>query len=564
MRNFHDFELLREVGQGTTSRVYEAHKPSSITGEKVALKIFPKALWNEEAFRNRRKAEFDELSKFQHTNIVPLKDFITFEDQAAFVMKFVDGESLETVQGRLPFVLPEISLAIVYLVLDALHAAHSRGILHRDLKPANILISKDGEVFVTDFGHARFLNAPSATLAGSIVGSPEFMSPEQAQGGTVKASSDLFSITSVLYFLVTGTKAFARETLIETLKSVTEAKFEAPQQRNPKISATFSRILQKGLARNPEDRYASANEFQNAIFTYFKTLGLVKNSPTEIADLVKSYFKNPSASVWHCFAIIKDKLIDLLETNIASQTMGDSWEIIAHLSLVAPESPDVERLTNLLINLTQANSTPTPPTPPPPPKRSLSPVNSPRSSTFVRYLWITLSSVSLIAFGALLSQLNFFGAESTPLATSANQAQAPVATPTPAPTPAPVAIPVQETETEIAKTAAPIPAVVKPQVKKPVVKPKKEIAKVDPKTGQIPVNLPREKLSPEKAFLQSIECDVPEDVLVTWNGHILGYGKQVFKEYTGTYVLKLEKDNQPPIIQNIQVTQKQPVVIKAR
>jgi serine/threonine protein kinase len=207
------------------------------------------------------------------SGLVKIRDFLQSNWHSVLVMDYVDGPTLSEFQQQLPYVLPEISVLVVIEVLKTLEKVHERGIIHRDIKPSNIMVSSKCEILLTDFGLAKWNDASSHTNHGSILGSPEFMSPEQAQGEVVNKKSDLFSLASVIYFLTTGTKAFYKSSPLATLASVVKGDFENPSLRNPKISPKLSKLMCKALSVSPQDRFANALEFREALQNYLREIG---------------------------------------------------------------------------------------------------------------------------------------------------------------------------------------------------------------------------------------------------------------------------------------------------
>ena len=338
MRELGDFALERQLGRWATAQVYLA-RPKNGMDNAVALKIFHPGLWDREELKRRAVAEFHAVSVLKHPNIVQMIEPFWDLDPPAVALEFIDGVSLEEFQPRLPYILPEVAVLVLIEVLSALEHAHAAGIIHRDLKPANILVSNTGRVCVSDFGLAKMTDASRLTLSGTILGSPDFMSPEQARGDVTSPRSDLFSAAAVLYFLITGTRPFSRHSPLATLAAVCESQAEPAQRRNPKLSAELAGIIRRGFSKKPEDRFGSAAEFKKALSDYLCGLGLTHErfnlplwmrSSTEISlDAMKQ---------------ISDSLIQRAETKLVEHAWDDVLGCVAHLSLVAPESAAIPRL----------------------------------------------------------------------------------------------------------------------------------------------------------------------------------------------------------------------------
>ena len=278
-------------------------------------------------------------ASLNHPNIVGVQESLTENDPPALVMDYVDGENLEKFHSRLPYVLPEVSAFIVIEILKALEYAHDKGLIHRDLKPENVLIRKDGQVFVTDFGLAKYADATLITQTNVLMGSLDYMAPEQACGDTVTAKSDLFSVGLILYFLTTGMRPFSRPNAVATLTAIREESAESPQKCNPKISGEFARIMQKAIDKRPTHRYQTAAEFRRALESYLTTLGLVKGT----FDFAL-WSGNPTTYTLEGLRVAADALIARCETSLKYGRWDDLLEKLAHLSLKAPQSAALSRI----------------------------------------------------------------------------------------------------------------------------------------------------------------------------------------------------------------------------
>lgn len=243
------YQIERPLGRGATAQVYSAVQLEDQC--RVALKVFHPGLWDQADLRRRAINEFETSFFLKHPNIIQILGANWELDPPIVVLEYAEGGSLEEFQSRLPYVLPEIGVLILIEVLSALEFAHKNGVIHRDLKPANILIrlGQNAGILVSDFGLAKLRDVTQYTLSGTVLGSPDYMSPEQARGDVIEPRSDLFSAAAILYFLVTGTRPFSRHTPLATLAAVIEGQFEPPQRRNPKLGPELAALIQKGLLR---------------------------------------------------------------------------------------------------------------------------------------------------------------------------------------------------------------------------------------------------------------------------------------------------------------------------
>jgi serine/threonine protein kinase len=272
------YEITALLGKGGFGDVYRA-KDKKLKRD-VAIKILPDEFSTDHDRLTRFQREAEVLASLNHPNIAAIYD-LAAQDQAQFlVLELVDGETLADRIARGPVPVEE-ALNIAKQICEALEAAHDRGVIHRDLKPANIKITPDGKVKVLDFGLARIYakgaetdlaNSPTLTAAGSIqgviIGTPAYMSPEQARGRDADHRSDVFALGCILYEMLTGRQTFEGEGVSEVLASVlrgTPDPSALPANVSPRVRALLSRCLEK----NPKRRWQAVGdlriEIENAI-----------------------------------------------------------------------------------------------------------------------------------------------------------------------------------------------------------------------------------------------------------------------------------------------------------
>ncbi len=253
-----DYELLERIGQGGMGVVYRARQIS--LDRVVALKLLPLGQFAREDAMERFRAEASAAAGLQHPNIVAIHEVGEHEGQQYFSMDYVEGQTLADVARDKPL---SAQRAATYLktIAEAVHFAHEHGILHRDLKPSNILIDASDQPRVTDFGLAKRLTVDSdLTLTGQVLGSPNFMSPEQAEGRhkAVGPASDVYSLGGLLYHLVTRQPPFQSDTLTTLLKQVIETEPVPPRLLNPSVPRDLETICLKCLEKDVRRRYPSA------------------------------------------------------------------------------------------------------------------------------------------------------------------------------------------------------------------------------------------------------------------------------------------------------------------
>ena len=261
------YDIVRVLGKGAMGLVYEARDPN--LDRRVAIKTIKVENLSAEAsadYEARFRTEARSAARLQHPNIVSVYDSERHGDTAYLVMEYVQGDDLKQhLDGGKRYSL-EQSLGIVRDLLSALDYAHRQNIVHRDVKPANLLVEASGRVKLTDFGVARIQDSGEATRTkGSMVGTLKYMSPEQVQGLSVDARSDLFAAGIVLYQLLTGKRPFDGEGEFAIIHQIVSQQPAAPSSINPQLPAALDAVVARALAKQREDRFASAQEFALAL-----------------------------------------------------------------------------------------------------------------------------------------------------------------------------------------------------------------------------------------------------------------------------------------------------------
>jgi serine/threonine-protein kinase len=260
VRYFGDYELRRVLGRGGMGIVYGAQQMS--LNRPVALKMIRAGLWADSEEVRRFQNEAEAVANLDHPGIVPVFEVGQHKGRHYFSMKRVEGPSLDKVLNDYVS-KPKEAARLMAEVARAVHHAHQRGILHRDLKPSNILLDGSGAPHVTDFGLARRIEGDSSlSVSGAILGTPQFMSPEQASGTRrgVTTATDVYGLGAVLYALLSGRPPFRGETVIETLEQVRKQSPEPLSKFNLKVPRDLEVIALKCLDKDPARRYGSAHE----------------------------------------------------------------------------------------------------------------------------------------------------------------------------------------------------------------------------------------------------------------------------------------------------------------
>jgi serine/threonine protein kinase len=258
------YELLERLGEGGMAEVYRARQTTAF-GREVAIKVIRAELGRESDYRTRFLREAQAIAKLAHPHILPLIEVGEEADTLYLVMPLIrEGtlfDALERRQGPLPL---EEALPLFIQLCAAVHYAHSQGIIHRDIKPENVLLQHGTHVLLSDFGIARDRAQSQITSVGLVMGSAAYMAPEQVLGQT-DARSDIYSLGVVLYTIVTGTLPYTGASMLEMIARHSNAPIPDPRAINPLVTPALSAIIQKAMAKNPQERFPSANAFGQAV-----------------------------------------------------------------------------------------------------------------------------------------------------------------------------------------------------------------------------------------------------------------------------------------------------------
>src|SRR5271155_2415278 len=254
------FEILQLLGQGGMGAVYKARDTE--LERLVALKLIRPELASHPEILRRFKQELILAREVTHRNVIRIFDLGQAQGIKFITMEYVEGRDLRTIihEHDKEKMTSEEVVPIVLQITAALDAAHNAGVVHRDLKPQNVMLDKDGRVYVMDFGIARSLETPGMTQTGALMGTPEYMSPEQAKGEKVDARSDLFALGIIFYEMLTGISPFKADTAMAMMFKRTQERATPLAQLNMGVPAVISDIVSKCLETKAEERYQSARE----------------------------------------------------------------------------------------------------------------------------------------------------------------------------------------------------------------------------------------------------------------------------------------------------------------
>jgi len=336
------YRILEELSRGGMGVVYRALDPQ--LGREVALKVI---LETGEATAERRERfarETQLAARLQHPNIVPVYDSGDHEGRAFLAMQLVDGTTLEKARPD-----ARTALAAVRDAARALDYAHRQGVIHRDVKPANLLLDRQGRVYVTDFGVARAtgISAP-LTLPGIVVGTPAYMSPEQARGTEADARSDIYSLGATLYELVAGVPPFGGPDPRAVLEAVIGREPARPRALRPGLSRNVEAVLQKAMDRDPRERYATAADLADDIDRYLRGERPLARARGPLYRVRRELARHPlrtlGRALFACLAagalVLLGFFLRALQAYRAAETELDPDRKLALLETAAPFVPE--------------------------------------------------------------------------------------------------------------------------------------------------------------------------------------------------------------------------------
>lgn len=261
-KKFGRYEILRELGRGGMATVYLARDPRF--DRQVAIKVLPRELMHDPQFRARFEREAKIIAMLEHPFIVPVYDFGDEDGQPYFVMRYIPGGSLADRLREGAFSLAE-TVRVMRVLCAALDEAHRKNVIHRDLKPGNILFDRSGELCVSDFGIAKITEAQTTMTSGAMLGTPAYMSPEQAQGEAVDNRSDIYSLGVILFEMLTGRQPYTADTPMGVVvKRLTEP-LPHILEYCPDLPPGLQTVIEKTMAKDRRERFQTVMEFAAAL-----------------------------------------------------------------------------------------------------------------------------------------------------------------------------------------------------------------------------------------------------------------------------------------------------------
>jgi eukaryotic-like serine/threonine-protein kinase len=254
------YRIEGELGRGGMARVFKA--TDTVLGRPVAVKVLAPQYAEDANFVTRFRREAQAAARLNHRNLVGVYDTGSDDGTHFIVMEFVDARTLADFLAGGSRIMPDRAIELAEAVCDALAVAHAQGVIHRDIKPANIMVTRSGEVKVTDFGIARVTSNETVAQTAAVLGTASYLSPEQAQGQPVDQRSDIYSLGCVLYEMVTGRPPFSADTAVAVASKHVLETPTPPSRLNADVSPELEAVILRALSKNPDNRYQSAEEMK--------------------------------------------------------------------------------------------------------------------------------------------------------------------------------------------------------------------------------------------------------------------------------------------------------------
>ncbi|MFZ1401267.1 MAG: protein kinase [Candidatus Promineifilaceae bacterium] len=358
-QNLGKYRVLEPLGSGGMARVYRGYHPQ--LDRYVAIKVLRSDLVEDELFLTRFRQEAQAVATLRHPNIIQVFDFDVADDIYFMVMELLDGDTLHTRLNdyrvrdeQMPW--GEI-VRILLDVLDGLSYAHQEGMIHRDIKPANILLTRQGQAVLADFGIAQIVGGTRHTVSGALLGTLNYMAPEQGLHGVSDVRSDLYSLGVVLYEMLTRRPPFNADTPLAILLKHVNDPLPLPTELNPEVPAPLERIVLKALAKEPDGRFQTAPQMAEALKTTAAEAHIAL--PTRISlPLSFSTSDDPSDSVAVFSGTARQKLADVAfaAQDTAATSQASVSAALAALKAAEPPLPSETSVEDTAVPQTKAQS----------------------------------------------------------------------------------------------------------------------------------------------------------------------------------------------------------------
>lgn len=289
----------------------------------VALKVLYSYLADREENKKRFQREAQVAASLKHRNIVSVYDYSGLDSSENYIVaEFIQGTTLKRFRSEHRIKLPEVAAMIVEQIAAALQHAHENGVTHRDVKPENVMIDSDGTLKLTDFGIAQMKNLQQMTVTGTMIGSPAHMSPEHIEGRKLDHRADIFSLGTVFYVLAVGELPFEGNSAHALLKNILDVNYVSATRACPPVGKPLSDMIDRCMARHPEDRYQTCRELQLDLQQYLEQFGYT-DTTTELAR----FFNQPELYQEHGRQQVVERLVEMGKARVRSGRVGEALRL---------------------------------------------------------------------------------------------------------------------------------------------------------------------------------------------------------------------------------------------
>lgn len=336
------YEVLEEVGQGGMSVVYRGY--DRVLKREVAIKVLHPHLQSRAESRARFEREAVAVAKLSHNNILQIYDFSTQDARRSYIVtEFLCGRTLRDFIEEHPIEHPELAAMIGLKICAAVQHAHDLNIIHRDIKPENVMVCDDGGLKLMDFGIAQIVDAQAMTVTGTLLGSPAHMSPEMIEGAPLDYRADVFSMGTLIYFAATGELPFIGNNPPLVLKAILEGQYTDAEMLNPRVGRKLSRIIDKCLELDPEDRHLSVGALGDQLENFLADVHLRR-----VDEWLTDFLTQPAATHArlrvHLLRVLEERGRDMLEAGRVAAALN-------YFNRALAIDPEHEQILTLIRNI---------------------------------------------------------------------------------------------------------------------------------------------------------------------------------------------------------------------
>lgn len=335
------YELQDRLGAGGMAKVFRAFDHA--LGRTVAVKMLHDDLVSNEELRQRFLREARVFARLRHPHIIEIHDVVHGEKSAAMVMEFIDGTDLSHLAKRQPLRVPELAVAVLRPVMDALSHAHAEGVIHRDVKPANIMLSRDGRVKLGDFGIAKVLEETHLTHTGEFLGTPAYIAPEQARGETITAAVDQYALGVVLYELLAGRPPYTGPTPLAVLSQILIGKFPDIRELNEAVDERLAAVVHRTLNADPAARFADVSALMAALDALVPPI-----SGTRERQIVAGLVSDPASTVASVARAVAEECLTTARRALAQGDVSQARTLARQALSRTPDNAEAKEMLDTL------------------------------------------------------------------------------------------------------------------------------------------------------------------------------------------------------------------------